>query len=189
MLRKYCVYHALLLILLQATSDAQVTPEVCGGMFQALNFNLSDFSRFPDYFNDNSSMTLAQAGTYIGVESITEYVAFASSLSPYIKSAPVVNNFVQAIGFDPNSSTCTFHLSLTQDFTTDVRFSVPTRLKVGAMFKIVFDSTIKKVSKIFCVLFRLFPFNFFRKNIKHQKDEELYLWLFRGKLLVCIWLE
>jgi len=51
----------------------------CLAAYQFSNFDVGNTAQFEDWFNDESEFTLAQAGTYIGTESITEYVNFIYS--------------------------------------------------------------------------------------------------------------
>lgn len=48
----------------------------CFGGFAAINFNITDFSRYSEFFNENSIMELPPAGQYQGVDNIIEYVKF-----------------------------------------------------------------------------------------------------------------
>merc|ERR1719223_1135544 len=48
-------------------------------------FNLQDFDAYPDFFNEDSSVTLPQVGVYKGADGIEEYVRFAlGTTSPYL---------------------------------------------------------------------------------------------------------
>mmetsp|Transcript_34474 Transcript_34474/g.62000 ORF Transcript_34474/g.62000 Transcript_34474/m.62000 type:complete len:301 (-) Transcript_34474:208-1110(-) len=60
-----------------------IVPADCFIGLQKLAFDIFDFDSYPDFFRANSFITLAQAGTYTGPESMKEYIRFASSSSPY----------------------------------------------------------------------------------------------------------
>ena len=51
----------------------------CVAAYQFSNFDIGNTDQFEDWFNDESELTLSQAGTYVGNESITEYVNFIYS--------------------------------------------------------------------------------------------------------------
>uniref|UniRef100_A0A7S3L903 Uncharacterized protein n=1 Tax=Amphora coffeiformis TaxID=265554 RepID=A0A7S3L903_9STRA len=79
---------------------AQFNPANCVN-FAALEFDLFAFDRYPVFFNENSTMVLAQAGEYFGPEDIEEYVRFASADSPYFASEESFNatNFPPSVDF------------------------------------------------------------------------------------------
>ena len=58
----------------------------CVGSLLALDppINLRNFENYDSWFDEHSSMTVAQTGTYIGVDDIKEYVRFGFPSSPYI---------------------------------------------------------------------------------------------------------
>jgi hypothetical protein len=45
------------------------TPDACIGFF-GLGFAFNNFEKYPDYFKDDSYMTVAEAGTYTGAADI-----------------------------------------------------------------------------------------------------------------------
>ena len=61
-----------------------LTKADCLLTFTALNFDIRNFDRYPDYFHDDSTLVLAEAGEYKGAADIEEYIRFASPTSPYI---------------------------------------------------------------------------------------------------------
>ena len=58
----------------------------CVGSLLTLDppINLRNFENYDSWFDGSSSMTVAQTGTYIGVDDIKEYVRFGFPGSPYI---------------------------------------------------------------------------------------------------------
>ena len=57
----------------------------CYRAFALAGFDIFDFDRYPEFFNDDSIFQLAQTGSYHGAAGIEEYVRFASPTSPYIE--------------------------------------------------------------------------------------------------------
>ena len=72
------------------TAIPSLTANECVGSYLTLNppFNQRSFDLYETWFDDNSSVTLAQVGTYKGVDGISEYVQFAYPSSP--SSPPLV---------------------------------------------------------------------------------------------------
>ena len=68
------------------TAIPSLTANECVVSFLALAppFSVGEFELYGNWFDNSSSMTLAQAGTYKGVDDIEEYVRFAYPSSPYI---------------------------------------------------------------------------------------------------------
>jgi hypothetical protein len=67
-----------------------------------LQVSLFNFDEYATYFRDDSVFTLAQAGTYEGVEDIKEYVKFAAPDSPYFASYQPSPPGYQLTGIDGN---------------------------------------------------------------------------------------
>ena len=115
--------------------------DLCMFAFSQTGFVLTDVSKFPEFFKDDSTMTLAQAGNYKGAESIAEYVRFALSSSPYFATGPdnEAFNFLYT-NFDAPNNICEF-LSVSKDrYSTDpaaTRYA--TEFSNTIMFKIFFD--------------------------------------------------
>ena len=93
---------------LSACGAINITLEQCAGGFQLLGFDLGNFTRYPEFFTENSTMILAEAGTYTGADDIEEYVKFASPLSPYIMAQTRLPGDFTVKGFDPSTGTCSF---------------------------------------------------------------------------------
>lgn len=98
-----------LLLSLPTLTLAQYNPDLCAG-FVALEFSFSNFDRYPEWFDDNSTITLAQAGQYQGAADIAEYVRFANIDSPYVNDGMRVNFTSSISGFDPMTGICKFSL-------------------------------------------------------------------------------
>ena len=85
-----------------------LTANECVGSFLSLEppFNLGSFDLYENWFDNNSSMTLAQAGTYKGVDDIKEYVQFAYPSSPYIAARGTLRSDPSFVSFDPEKRSC-----------------------------------------------------------------------------------
>ena len=59
-----------------------LTPfELCVGGFVQLKFDIFNYDAYNTYFDESSTLTLAQTGTYTGPDGIKEYVYFADENS------------------------------------------------------------------------------------------------------------
>ena len=67
-------------------SGAVTGPAECLSGFLGLKFSPFNFTRYPEYFRDDSTITLAQAGTFRGPSGIEEYVHFTTPFSPFISA-------------------------------------------------------------------------------------------------------
>ena len=85
-----------------------LTANECVGSFLSLEppFNLGSFDLYENWFDNNSSMTLAQAGSYKGVDDIEEYVQFAYPSSPYIATVGRLREDSSFVSFDPEKRSC-----------------------------------------------------------------------------------
>ena len=85
-----------------------LTANECVGSFLSLEppFNPGSFDLYENWFDNNSSMTLAQAGTYKGVDDIKEYVQFAYPSSPYIAARGALRWEPSVVSFDAEKRSC-----------------------------------------------------------------------------------
>ena len=90
------------------TAIPSLTANECVGSFLALDppFNLGSFDLYETWFDDNSSMTLAQAGNYKGAGDIEEYVRFSSPSSPYIVALGDIRSDFSFVSFDAEKRSC-----------------------------------------------------------------------------------
>ena len=90
------------------TAIPSLTANECVGSFLALDppFNLRSYDLLETWFDDNSSMTLAQTGTYKGVDDIEEYVKYVFPTSPYISSVGIFRVDNSFVSFDPEKRSC-----------------------------------------------------------------------------------
>ena len=90
------------------TAIASLTANECVGSFLALDppFNLRSFDLYETWFDDNSTLTLAQAGNYKGADGIEEYVRFVFPSSPYIATVGRLREDSSFVSFDPEKRSC-----------------------------------------------------------------------------------
>jgi len=80
----------------------------CVGSLRALDppINLRNFENYDSWFDEHSSMTVAQTGTYIGVDDIKEYVRFGFPSSPYIAARGTFAEASSFVSFDEEKRSC-----------------------------------------------------------------------------------
>ena len=90
------------------TAIPSLTANECVGSFLALDppFNPGIFDLYENWFDNNSSMTLAQAGNYKGVDDIEEYLQFAYPSSPYIAASGALRSDPSFVSFDAEKRSC-----------------------------------------------------------------------------------
>lgn len=114
------------------------SPDQCAG-FLLLGFDFASYDQYPVWFDENSTMTLAQAGAYQGPESIEEYVKFANEDSPYVSTAVEVNATANVVGFDPVSGTCIFLVFSLSEYDLDPTTTPGYSLNIAVMAKFSFS--------------------------------------------------
>ena len=98
-------------LLLAAASSAQAAYNIAEcGKFVELAFDHLAFDRYDEFFRSDSTWTLAEAGTYYGVDGIKEYVKFASEFSPFVEEVRDIYEEVtiDPTRFDSETGTCVF---------------------------------------------------------------------------------
>ena len=90
------------------TAIPSLTANECVGSYLTLDppFNQRRFDLYETWFDDNSTVTLAQVGTYKGVDGIKEYVQFAYPSSPYIATVGRLREDSSFVSFDPEKRSC-----------------------------------------------------------------------------------
>lgn len=97
----------------------------CYSAFAFAGFDIYDFDSYPNFFNDDSIMQLAQAGVYAGAAGIEEYVRFASPTSPYIEALKSYDKSAQVkTASDPTTGECV----VTVIVTSGAKYSTSTKL-------------------------------------------------------------
>ena len=121
--------YALLLLVKNAAAQQE-----CGG-FVLLGFDLHDFSRYGEYFRNDSKMTLLQAGSYYGADGIEEYMRFAFA-SPFLDEDSIDQKYGPK-AYD--GVTCTFYRAATARLTFKAPAVAGASLDVGSYSNIVYD--------------------------------------------------
>ena len=93
---------------LVVTAIPSLTANECFGSFLALDprLNLPSFDLYESWFDDNSIMTLAQAGSYKGAVDIEEYVRFVFPSSPNIAALGRFRADTSFVSFDAEKRSC-----------------------------------------------------------------------------------
>ena len=99
------------------SAEEEYTTAQCA-KFGLLGFDIFAYDRYESFFNEDSTVTLAQSGTYKGPKNIEEYVRFADATSPLIASAKDLGDAgIFPSGFDPVEGTCKFTVYKAQSTT------------------------------------------------------------------------
>jgi hypothetical protein len=117
-----------------------------------LGFDLTSYERYDEYFSDDSVMTLAQAGRYIGPKDIQEYVRFANKGTPehtsfYDNSVQIALAAPQFKGVS-DDGTCDFIGIFTNQYNTSATISRPSTHNTAIMIRIFYELSDKKISSI-----------------------------------------
>ena len=102
-----CAVGADMLSLVIMATPSLTAPE-CVGSFLSLDppFSLRSFDLYENWFDDNSSMSLAQTGNYKGVDNIKEYVQFNLPSSPYYAAVGTFRFDSSLASFDAEKRNC-----------------------------------------------------------------------------------
>ncbi|KAJ8612686.1 hypothetical protein CTAYLR_002126 [Chrysophaeum taylorii] len=111
----------------------------CISGFARTGFLFRNFHMYPSYFNEESTMTLAQAGTYEGPDDIEEYVRFALDTSPYVASELDLELLTTFKSFDAETGICQFVLVQESDYITNPEVALATRFSLVSMSKVYYD--------------------------------------------------
>lgn len=125
-----------------------LTPQQCAAAFARLRFHEFDFSRYNQFYERNSTITLAEAGVYTGPESIEEYVRFAHTSSPYIDAfAP--NTFIShVVSVDRAAGRCAIMWTSKYSYRMSVEYSIPVNVTVSHLVKATFSYTRNVIERI-----------------------------------------
>ncbi|CAB9511596.1 expressed unknown protein [Seminavis robusta] len=100
------------------STSIAVTPTLtqCFGAMVQMNFGYNQRDRFPEFFREDSTMSYARAGTYQGLDEITEYVDFIQAgYSAFVEESDGTKD-VEFRGIGPNG-TCEFRILHNSWFT------------------------------------------------------------------------
>jgi len=124
---------------------AQATPQTCMGAFLAMGFEFRNYAKYNDYFHNESTVQLAQAGVYTGPAAIMEYVKFAMPENPSIASVATVNQTFALTGL--GADTCEFFTISYSHYGFTELFSNGT-LNVVAAFRMYLNITSGKFDRL-----------------------------------------
>jgi len=115
--------------------------------FVGLDFDYFDFEKYPTYFDDESFITLAQAGTYTGPAAMEEYVRFVSDSSPYFDVVEAGPMETKLKGID--GDVCIFSLSAIGRYTSsDYLVDEGSAVDVASHSKIFYNAFENYIEKI-----------------------------------------
>ena len=80
----------------------------CAGSFLSAQLNLGKFDLYDTWFDDNSTMTLAQTGVYRGPDDILEYTKFAFPGSRHVSVNGLFRSDDSLLSFDEEKRSCVF---------------------------------------------------------------------------------
>ena len=138
----------------------------CAGFYD-LGFDPWKFGEYDKFFNEESTFTLAPAGTFTGLEAIKEYVKFASDESPFVdafRTLPGGLALLKTASSDTSACgsggscghLCTFLAMGHRRYELSARYSSGEAVHVAAMSSITYSPTAHKVTAI--VLYYETPF-------------------------------
>jgi len=119
----------------------------CFGGFVGLAFNISDFSKYPDYFSEDSFIEIPPGGVYKGVDSIIEYSQFLTPEGGLMVSRELVVVQDGYSGIDADGL-CVF----TQFFVaarTATNLGNDEQFSQTAAVKIMYNKTSNKIAKVY----------------------------------------
>ena len=96
------------MLALVLTAIPALTAPECAGGFIAAGYNTRKFELYDTWFDENSTVTLVQAGVYQGVDDIKEYLQFILPVSPYISANGLLHNEQSFLNFDEKKRSCVF---------------------------------------------------------------------------------
>jgi hypothetical protein len=122
------------------------TPNDCLAGFGGLGFEFSAFERYDEYFNEDSVMTLAQAGSYVGPADIKEYVSFIGQ--PYLDAVSFLGSAAPEFKGVSDDGTCDFLIIQTSQYTTSATISRAATFNVAVMARFSYELSDNKISSI-----------------------------------------
>eukprot|EP00549_Striatella_unipunctata_P016960 CAMPEP_0118698164 /NCGR_PEP_ID=MMETSP0800-20121206/15025_1 /TAXON_ID=210618 ORGANISM="Striatella unipunctata, Strain CCMP2910" /NCGR_SAMPLE_ID=MMETSP0800 /ASSEMBLY_ACC=CAM_ASM_000638 /LENGTH=180 /DNA_ID=CAMNT_0006597907 /DNA_START=35 /DNA_END=577 /DNA_ORIENTATION=- len=111
-----------------------------------LDYEPYNFDRYPEYFRDDSIVTLPQAGAFKGADAIEEYVRFSASTSPYFESgeATVTLRLEDAVQIE--DGICSFLQGQLGDYVVNPEFNA-VRFEAAALVKIYYNPTERYIAE------------------------------------------
>jgi len=123
----------------QTALPSPLTLSECLMTFTAINFDVRNFDRYPEYFRDDSVLVLPQAGRFYGAADIEEYVRFASDTSPWIQKSVAVGGKFMVHSVDPEARTCSYIVYTTLLHEMDSANAKKSSVLVNTLFKLKYS--------------------------------------------------
>lgn len=118
--------------------DAEIMA-LCNAAFASLHFDPEDYYRYDTFFDDESTLTLAQAGIYRGPEGIEEYVRFAHESSPYVENHDILYSQTFLKSFDRENDRCKFMAHRVHRYEMDPSTVRESTFLAGTLLQIEYD--------------------------------------------------
>ena len=96
-----------MLALVLTAIPALTAPKCAGGLIEA-RYDVRKFELYDTWFDENSTVTLVQAGVYQGVDEIEEYLKVLFPVSPYISVHGALHVEQSFVSFDEEKRSCVF---------------------------------------------------------------------------------
>ena len=144
---------ALLLVSSLAGTNAldNVLPTVseCYFGFGSLDFGLNKFENYENYFDANSTVTVAQTGVYEGLEGIEEYVrALGDPSSPFIDAVDTLSTSPPSVSVDDETGICKFTINAIASIRFNEDLTDGGQFNFGSIQNVFFSTVSGKISKI-----------------------------------------
>lgn len=115
----------------------------CSLAMLQMGFDITQFDRYHEFFNDDSVMQLAQTGEYHGADDIKEYVKFALAMyTPYaVDIDPPIDPQLTVIGINRTSGQCEYLAIYDNKYTFEAETANGTlpKIRVVSMVKLFLD--------------------------------------------------
>lgn len=148
-----------------------LTAEECYNGLVALNIKLGDYERYPEFFQQDSRVVIAEGGEFIGYTGIKQYAAFGGIDSPYLAAEPI-NSEIYQVNFDDSAGTCTFLVLGIAKLTTNPDTATPTRVHRVKATKITYDANHNYVPEIGMYLPKQFIRTFYGEVLGGAKTRQ-----------------
>lgn len=144
-----------------ADNEGSFESECLQGLYNS-GFDLQDYDAYPDFFNEDSSVTLPQVGVYEGPDGIEEYLRFAlGTTSPYFAEQKTLRLETEYIGYDRSIGQCQFRQMVLLETLTDVTNVKEVNMQMTVANRIQFDLALSKVPRVYIRLDEPFLLFFF----------------------------
>ncbi|KAL3943622.1 MAG: hypothetical protein SGBAC_002290 [Bacillariaceae sp.] len=111
----------------------------CKQEFEALDFDILDYRRYPAYFRANSSAIIPQAGQYNGSKAIGKFIRFTTDSNPYFSESRLIHSDFSLKDLDEGAGICTFVYRRVTFYKTNPSLTREATVLSGVILKIEFD--------------------------------------------------